>query len=86
MKFTAMAQLDDIKTRADRWRAGRGQGRRTTQGFSAQRGDLAELPVGLLQTLLDERKALREALEHILPLGHDGEAVVYAALALGEDE
>lgn len=26
------------------------------QGFSAQRGDLVELPVGLLQALLDERK------------------------------
>ncbi len=39
-----------------------------------------------LEALLDERKALREALAHTLPLGPDGEAVVDAALALGEDE
>lgn len=35
------------------------------QGFSAQRGDLVELPVGLLQALLDERKALRAELRDL---------------------
>lgn len=57
------------------------------QGFSAQRGDLAELPVGLLQALLDERKALRAALDQAcgeITNWRHKEAV--AALALGEDE
>lgn len=62
------------------------------QGFSAQRGDLAELPVGLLQTLLDERKALREALGDLVEWveGMPDEALraaeIRSALALGEDE
>lgn len=40
----------------------------------------------VVKALLDERKALRVALAHTLPVGPDGEAVVDAALALGEDE
>ena len=38
-----------------------------------------------LEALLDERKALRAALVYVLPVPV-GEAAVYAALALGEDE
>ena len=38
-----------------------------------------------LEALLNERKALREALAYVLPVPV-GEAVVDAALALGEDE
>lgn len=56
------------------------------QGFSAQRGDLAELPVGLLQTLLDERKALRAALRACVPVGSSSKEQRDLALALGEDE
>lgn len=48
--------------------------------------DLKDPAKTLLHMILDERKALRAALAHTLPLGPDGEAVVDAALALGEDE
>lgn len=48
--------------------------------------DLKDPAKTLLHMILDERKALRAALKNTLSLGSDSEAVVYEALALGEDE
>jgi len=56
------------------------------QSYSIHHGDLAVLSIGLLQALIDERKALREALKACLPVGPHAEEMRDLALLGGEDE
>lgn len=58
----------------------------TQARFKMAKPPRVDLDPAWVIAVLDERKAHRAALDSVLPLGHDGEARAYTALALGEDE